>query len=119
MAGRPSKYNAELQKKAEAYAADCTIAGDVVPTAEGLALYLGVSSRIIYNWRDEHEALLHTLEKIKDRQKSALINKGLQGEFNATIAKLMLANHGLHEKQDVEHSGRGGDPISIKVEFID
>jgi hypothetical protein len=36
-----------------------------------------------------------------------LINKGLKGEFNASIAKLMLANHGYCEKQILDHQSMG------------
>nr|WP_296300623.1 terminase small subunit [Gilliamella sp.] len=47
------------------------------------------------------------LELIKARQEVELINKGLKGEFNASIAKLMLANHGYSEKQILDHQSMG------------
>ena len=32
-----------------------------------------------------------------------MVNKGLNGEFKSIIAKLMLANHGYSEKQEIDH----------------
>ena len=42
-----------------------------------------------------------------------LLNKGLAGEFNATIAKLLLANHGYSDRQQHEVSGPEGAPLSM------
>lgn len=36
-----------------------------------------------------------------------LINGGLQSDFSAGIAKLMLANHGYNEKQAIDHTSNG------------
>ena len=35
-----------------------------------------------------------------------LIAKGLKGEFNASITKLMLTKHGYTDKQDVTTGGK-------------
>jgi curved DNA-binding protein CbpA len=41
------------------------------------------------------------LKKILDEQKQRLLNKGASGEYNSTIAKLILsANHGMAEKKE-------------------
>jgi len=112
---RPTKYNEEIQERADKYLADYfNIKGDVpdfvnenemcvIPSIEGLAEYLGVSRKTLYNWRDQHPEFLHTLEAIEEKQKNLLINNGLKGKFNSNIAKLMLVNHGIHEKQEVVH----------------
>jgi transposase-like protein len=110
---RPTKYNQEMQDKADEYLNDYfnirPEAPDfqnenemcVIPSIEGLAEYLGVSRKSLYNWREQHPEFLHTLEAIEEKQKNLLINNGLKGKFNSNIAKLMLVNHGIHEKKEV------------------
>ena len=96
--GRPTKYSEEMLANAEAYLESCP---DAVPTREGLSLHLGVAVRTLDNWAEEHEEFLHTLDQVQVSQKAKLINKGLNNEYNATIVKLMLANHGFSDKQDI------------------
>ena len=40
-----------------------------------------------------------------------LINKGLSGDHNPTIAKVLLTEHGYRE--GTELSGEGGKPLTI------
>lgn len=116
--GRPTKYNATVQKQAEDYLKNHkTKYGDEVPTVCGLAYQLGVVEKTLYNWGVSHNDFLHTLESIQNRQKNLLINKGLDNTFQPTIAKLMLANHGLHDKTDMTLSGQDGTPV--KFEYVD
>lgn len=78
-----------------------------LPTIEGLALKLNVSRKTLYNWAEKHNAFLHTLEKIEREQKNRLLNKGLSGEYNSTIAKLILSsNHGMVERKDLTTDGK-------------
>ena len=73
-----------------------------LPTMEGFALFIGVPRRSLYDWRDKHEDFSHSLEKIVQAQQERLLDKGLSGEYNSTIAKLVLsANHGMVERKDV------------------
>ncbi len=70
-----------------------------LPTVEGFARFLGVSKKSLYNWKDTHPDFLHALEKIEIEQKERLICYGLSGDYNSTIAKLILsANHGMNDK---------------------
>jgi len=110
MRGRPSKYSDECLVSADEYMENCP---NEVPTIEGLAIYLKVATRTLYYWSEQHEEFLHTLDKIKEQQKTKLIDNGLNGTFNATIAKLMLANHGFHDKSDNTHSAPGGGPVQM------
>ena len=60
---------------------------------------------------------LHALEKIENLQGKILQNKGLLGEFNPTITKLMLsANHGMREKSDITSDDKPieGNTITFK-----
>ena len=103
MRTRPSTYTQEvidlfddyLQNWQEKYE-------DEIPSIEGLAGAVGRSRETMYAWdRDEDKPeISDTLLKIKELQTKVTLNKGLNGEFNPTIAKLVLANHGWHDKKD-------------------
>lgn len=111
--GRPTKYNATIQKKADDYINKYKDLDQVIPSTAGLAVYLKISKKTLYNWAETNKAFLHTLETIQDMQELIAVNSGLSGAFQPTITKLVLANHGYHEKQDIEHSG------NISTEKID
>ena len=114
--GRPTKYNAAMQKTADEYLVGLWVEhgeGDdasttrvfgvdqtVVPSAEGLARNLDVNRSTLYEWKDKHERFSDTLDAIEALQKIILIDKGLRGLFSPAIAKLMLHNHGLNDRID-------------------
>ncbi len=97
---RPTKYNEEMQEKADHYLEHYPEEGDLVPTGEGLSLVLGVSRATLYVWEKAFPLFSDTLDRMNATQSKALINGGLGGEYNSTITKLMLANHGYIEKQE-------------------
>ena len=109
--GRPTKYSEEMLSKANDYLHNYAEKGDAVPIMAGLACELGVSKKTLYTWGELHEPFLHTLEAIQAAQERKLASGGLEGAFQPTIAKLMMANHGYSEKQEVKHSG--GVNVSI------
>tara|TARA_R110000822_G_scaffold259873_3_gene384914 strand:- start:103 stop:528 length:426 start_codon:yes stop_codon:yes gene_type:complete len=113
--GRPTKYSEAIQKKADDY---LTSHDSLVPTAAGLAIHLGVTKKTLYNWADTTVQFLHTLHSLNDRQESLLVNGGLGGEFNATISKLMLANHGYREKTEQDVISSNGSMTPSKIERI-
>lgn len=104
---RPTKYKEEYCEEIEKYLDDCeekSKQGDEVclPTVEGIALLLDVKRQTLYNWKEEHEVFFDTLEKVDCKQKKMLEENGLSGDYNSTIAKLMLSsNHNMKEKKDV------------------
>jgi hypothetical protein len=120
-AGRPTTYSEEMLEKAKEYLASCE---DVeiergqgqrteytlnvkLPTVQGLAVYLKVSRDTIYEWASKHPEFSDTIEQINAEQADKLINQGLAGNYNPTIAKLMLSsNHGMREKSDVTTDGK-------------
>lgn len=111
--GRPSELTAELKAKALAYLlGGYTEAGDVVPTIEGLACFLGKSRSRIYVYRDQDEEFKDTLDSVLTVQGKLLINGGLRGDYNPAITKLMLANHGYSDKQETTVKG----DMNVKVE---
>ena len=102
-AGRSTEYTEKHNEKAKDYIANLP-EGQVIQSIAGLAVYLGVSRSTVYKWRDENEDFSDTLEHLLDNQEVAAVNNGLTGEFNATITKLILANHGYSEKQEIEQT---------------
>ncbi|HEM8181516.1 TPA: DNA-packaging protein [Providencia rettgeri] len=102
--GCPSKLTDDLIAKAKEYLfGGYESLGDVVPSVAGLACYLEISRKSAYNYSEQSEEFLHIVEGILSLQENKLINGGLKGDFNASIAKLMLAKHGYSEKQEVDH----------------
>lgn len=119
--GRPSKYDPALCDKVDEYLAICVdeekefhkTRGDntnsferrlrvKLPTIGGFSLFVNVPERTIYDWRDAHAEFSQSLDKIVKEQERRLLENGLSGDYNSTIAKLILSsNHGYKEKSDV------------------
>lgn len=77
-----------------------------LPTIEGFTTYLGVAKGTIHNWRKVYPEVEEALEQIKTIQLERLINEGLAGYYNPTIAKLILsANHGMGEEINTKVTG--------------
>jgi hypothetical protein len=114
--GRPTKYNEAMQEKADDYLT--TYQKDsVVPSVAGLSLVLDLSDSTIYDWKAKHPDFSRTLRNIKKKQEAELLNKGLTSEFNSTIVKLMLHNHGYSDKveQDLKSSDGSMKPTIIEL----
>lgn len=115
-AGRPTTYSEILLEKAQDYL-KVLPADEVIHTVAGLAVYLGISRDTVYEWaKEEDERGKLTKPEFSDivvqilaNQEKSLVNKGLEGKFNATISKLLLAKHGYKEESDVTS---GGDKMS-------
>lgn len=117
--GRPPIYTQEeLLEKTHYYFQNYFRVGDEVPSKVGLALYLEVAQRTIYEWaeNDKNKEFSHMLDLIHSKQHQVLTNKSLNGEFNSNIGKLMLTKHGYSDKQDMNHSG---GPINLIMESRD
>lgn len=102
-AGRPTKLTPELKAKAQEYLYDFRANEDVVPSIAGLACYLSIAKSSIYKYKDEDAEFSDTLEAIENLQEKMLLNGGLMGDFNPTITKLMMSNHGYSDKQEVDN----------------
>jgi hypothetical protein len=121
--GRPTKYLPEMCDKADEYLLlnqdeevemvnnKGTRVKVKLPTVEGFALFLGVNKTTLYEWDKSYPEFSNSLNKIVTEQKKRLLNKGLEGTYNSTIAKLILsANHGMREGTDVTS---GNKPIPL------
>lgn len=83
-----------------------------LPSIEGLALYLGIHKDTIYAWEKLHPEFSDVISDLRAKQAEALINNGLSGAYNPTIAKVLLAKHGYKDQTEIdqktEHSGTVG-----------
>ena len=107
---RPTKYTEEYIDKAKEYLELNQDEEDSVklPTLRGLAIHLDINESTLYEWDKKYPEFSKSLDKIKTEQHDRLINKGLAGTYNSTIAKLILSsNHGMREKQDIDHTTAG------------
>lgn len=110
--GRPSELAQSLEKAKAHLLGDYEKLGDVVPSIAGLACYLGKSRSRVYEYSEQNAEFKDILEGILAMQENRLINKGLQGEFNSTIAKLMLTKHGYSDKQEL--TGKDGGALQVE-----
>lgn len=121
---RPCEYKEEYIEKADEYLKgkqdlisqnEKTVS---LPTIEGFALFLGVNKTSLYEWEKKNPLFSNALNKIRTEQQERLINQGLAGNYNSTIAKLILsANHGMREKTetDITSGGKAFQPILANV----
>jgi len=101
--GRPTKYKVEYNttEYLQGYFDHCEEEKELVSLC-GLAVYIGVCEDTLQEWKKIHPEFSVSLNKIKQVSKNMLCNKGLNGTYNSTIAKLILsANHGLRERTDI------------------
>jgi len=118
LGGRPTKYNEGMQAKADQYVAHPEDFDDVVPTAAGLSLVLGVTKSTVYKWAEEHPQFSDTLRALNSVQEKRLVNGSLMNDYNATISKLMLANHGYREKSEVDNKSSDGSMTPTVIERV-
>jgi hypothetical protein len=125
---RPIEYNPEIITRSEEYIASCedqedeyhATRGDKsdsyqriirvkVPTIEGLAVHLDVSRDTLYEWEKLYCEFSDIMEKLRAKQADRLINNGLSGDYNPTIAKVLLTKYGYRE--GIEQTGKDGKDL--------
>lgn len=87
-----------------------------LPTIEGMALYLGVRRETLYDWENKYEEFSNIIDKLRQKQADTLISKGLSGDYNPTIAKVLLTKHGYRE--GVEQTGKDGENLLLSDDQI-
>jgi hypothetical protein len=108
MSGRPTSYSEQILEDSWNYVkefANDSGKGDTfkvqLPSIEGLALYLEISRSTLYLWQQEHKEFSDIIEVLQQKQAQVLINNGLSGAYNPTIAKVLLTKHGYTDKTEV------------------
>ena len=92
-----------------------------LPTIEGLAVYLGVNKTTIYEWESRYPEFSNVLAQLRSKQAETLINKGLSGDYNPIISKLLLMKHGYAEKTETDVTTKGesiNTPVDTDIEEI-
>lgn len=111
--GRPTKYNEEIQRKADEYINGFLNNKDI-PYIEELALLLDIDEDTVGNWSKEYPIFFGTVKKIKLMQKFRLQKISYDKDYNPSGSIFQLkANHGMieTEKRIVEAEVKGVDFI--------
>jgi DNA-binding XRE family transcriptional regulator len=129
---RPSKLTEEAMQRAREYIVNCVDSiekdnnGRIVnievnlPKAEGLAKAIGVRRETLYDWADKespryNEEFSNILCEVNEMQVERLIDRGLAGHYNATIAKLVLAKHGYKDSLDYTSDNKPIKNVNITI----
>ena len=123
--GRPTKLTPKIVEQAMKYLgmivsdeileAGYKQRGDVVPTIEGMAIYLGLSRDTMYAWEKDNKDFSYIMEGLRQLQGNILINGALANKFNPTISKLLLSSkHGYVEKHEADITS-GGEKIETNI----
>jgi hypothetical protein len=110
--GRPKTLTSEVKAKARDYINDFESYGHAVPSLVGLCRVINRSRQTLYNWSNDDSEFLDILEAINENQELVTLNKSLTGEYNATIAKLLLGKHGYSDKQTLRADVRDVSAMS-------
>ena len=118
--GRPTEYNEELVAKAYEYLdTGWEEEGHAVPMVVGLCKYINRSRSIVYDWaKDENKAFSDILERLKELQELYVFSRSLKGQYNSTMAKLMLVKHGYTDKV-TEEDESPAEPLEININVVD
>lgn len=96
--GRPTKYTKETARRVMKYIKKCQEKNDFI-TIEHLASVLGVGTRTLYAWENEHSEFQHTMDMLRDAQRDQLLRGGITNKYNARFASFLLkANHGMQDR---------------------
>ena len=117
--GRPTEYSQETLEIARDYLETYeTKHSRALPSIVGLARVLGISRSTVYEWKDDPDKseFSDILEQILQEQHEVALTKGLKGEYNATLVKLLLGKHGYHDR--LEHEVKG-DTLLASIEKAD
>ena len=71
-----------------------------LPSKGGLAVYLNVTRETVYDWAQKYPEFSYIIERLGAIQEERLLNNGLSGTYNPTIAKVLLTKHGYREGID-------------------
>lgn len=105
--GRPTKYNDQMQEQADSYLYGWN-EFDAIPSRVGLCCFLGIDKTTSYDWEEKYPEFSHTCKAVEALQERTALNKGITGDFNSQITKLVLANHGYSDRIAQDHTSSDG-----------
>ena len=122
--GRPSLYKPE-------YCEEVIALGKIGKSVEQISANLGLSLRVLYDWRDKHPEFLHALDDAKtyeqawwEEQASAYMVENKESDrLNATLWSRSMAARfpkKYRESTKTEITGADGTPFltGIQVSFV-
>jgi transposase len=122
--GRPSLYDPK-------YCEEVVALGKIGKSVEAIGAILGVGTKTLYNWRDQHEEFLHALDMAKefelqwweDIAQTHMIENKESDKINASIwSRSMAARFPKKYREQVkqEITGADGAPLlaGIQVSFV-
>lgn len=117
---RPTKYSKKKLQITENYIAEC-IEREDTPYLEYLAVVLlDVDESTVWKWtkktrsdgRPKYPKFVNAIKKLKTYQKYRLFKDGNEGKQTPSTTIFQLkANHGLADRQIIEHTGAKGKPL--------
>lgn len=116
---RPTNLTDDVIEKARAYVDEYHKYGHAVPSVVGLCKVIGRARSTVYDWASQEDnEFSDILESINENQELVTFNQALLGEYNASIAKLLLGKHGYSDKQEL--GGMDGKPLQAvqKIERV-
>jgi DNA-packaging protein gp3 len=133
--GKPTAYGEDVLNKAYEYLNECIDdgvweeyvdgnnggkllrrhVGEVkFPNAGGLSVALRVDRHTLYDWAKVHPDFKEVMRLMNGIQQDRLMNGGLSGRYNPTIASLILGKHGYRRKIDNKLSNPDGSLSPMK-----
>ena len=122
--GRPTLYDPK-------YCEEVVALGKIGKSVEAIGAILGVGTKTLYNWRDQHEDFLHALDMAKefelqwweDIAQTHMIENKESDKINASIwSRSMAARFPKKYREQVkqEITGADGAPLlaGIQVSFV-
>lgn len=128
--GRPSEYDPAFIDRVDdylvtrqdevSYNGQAAVRKVRLPTIEGFARFIGVNKTTLYEWEKIHPQFSNALDVIRIEQQTRLLDNGLSGDYNSTIAKLVLsANHGMREKSDMTSDGKEMGTVDAAIAAVE
>lgn len=118
---RPTLYNEQILVDTQKYIDEChdtpadresDIPRQVnLPSLEGLAYALKINKDTVQEWKKVHVEFSVLIEELLNKQARSLLNNGLAGTYNSTIAKVLLTKHGYREGIETDITS-GGETIN-------
>ncbi len=107
--GRPCELNEAVLEKAWLYLkGGYKEQGNAVPSVAGLAFALGKNRGTMYEWATQNDEFSNILECVATTQEMLLIDGGLNVDFNAAFAKMMMTKHGYSNKVEADMKSSDG-----------
>jgi hypothetical protein len=116
--GRPTKLTKPLMTKARRYIDVYEELGEPLPSIAGLSSYIDVNRSTAQDWGKNSPDFSAIVERILEKQELKLLSNGLTGDYNASIAKLMLTKHGYNDKVETDNTTNLSGAVASSFNFI-